>query len=218
MEFIKYPRTPHLPWSPGKTNDDRVASQECIEQLSDGRELVVTEKMDGGNLTFYKGAFHGRSLDSGTHAWDTRARALWAEVQDSIPEDWRISGESMWARRSIAYENLPSIFLVFHIWDEFNNALSWDSVKEYSELLDLVTVPEIYRGHDFDDAIEAWSKAHNSETSEGFVVRTAGSFSYEDFSLNVAKFVREDHIQTRADWRYRDDFAVNSFQNDRKGD
>jgi hypothetical protein len=44
----KYPRTFHLPDSPGATADDKI--QHDLSWL-DG-ELVVTEKLDGGNLTF----------------------------------------------------------------------------------------------------------------------------------------------------------------------
>jgi hypothetical protein len=45
-KYIKYPRTLHLPWSPGLTNDDRqLKSTEHFE----GREVVVTVKMDGEN-------------------------------------------------------------------------------------------------------------------------------------------------------------------------
>lgn len=47
----KYPRTAHLPFSPGATNDDRIMSAADFERLLAMPEFVVTEKMDGGNLT-----------------------------------------------------------------------------------------------------------------------------------------------------------------------
>ena len=100
----KYPRTLHLPDSPGATNDDRV--QRDLSWL-DG-ELVVTEKLDGGNLTFTRDAMYARSPDSGTQPWDRPAKALWAMTAYRIPDDWRVCGESMWARRSIAYAD-PSV-------------------------------------------------------------------------------------------------------------
>ena len=40
---VKYPRTMHLPWSPGLQNDDRVIKS--LDRLI-GRTVVVTEKMD----------------------------------------------------------------------------------------------------------------------------------------------------------------------------
>ena len=45
--LVKYPRTWHLPWSEGKTKDDRTLS-DCKQ--FEGREVVVTEKMDGETL------------------------------------------------------------------------------------------------------------------------------------------------------------------------
>lgn len=46
----KYPRTPHLPWSPGATKDD----VRCINtEIFTGKRVVITEKMDGENTTLY---------------------------------------------------------------------------------------------------------------------------------------------------------------------
>lgn len=212
-ELYKYPRTPHLPFSPGATSDDKYASKETIEFLKSGIELVCTEKMDGGNLTMYNDAFHGRSLTSGTHAWDTAAKAVWARIHHNIPEGWRISGESMYARRSVAYDSLPGVFIVFGIWNENNCLISWDETEEWCDLFGLPHVPVIYRGTDYNEAVEAWFKKHNSDSSEGFVVRNADSFHYNDFSKNISKWVRADHVRTAANWRHRSDFAVNTFKN-----
>jgi hypothetical protein len=40
-DLVKYPRTMHLPWSPGLQNDDRVI--ESLDGLI-GQEVVVTDK------------------------------------------------------------------------------------------------------------------------------------------------------------------------------
>lgn len=210
-KMYKYPRTPHLPFSPGATSDDKHASKETIEFLKSGIELVVSEKMDGGNLTFGSDFFHARSLSSGTHAWDTAAKSLWAEIHSEIPEGWRISGESMYARRSVAYDNLPGPFIVFGIWNDKNHLIAWSEMEEWCDLLGLPHAPVIYRGTDYNEAVGTWGRKYNSDTSEGFVVRNAGSFAYEDFSKNIVKFVRKDHVRTSADWRHRSDFAVNTF-------
>lgn len=207
----KYPRTPHIPSSPGATSDDKWATPKALANLTDGKEIVVSEKLDGGNLTWYRDYFHGRSLDSGTRAWDQQARALWAQKRFDIPEGWRVSGESLYARRSVAYDNLPGLYMVFGIWDDTNTLLSWDDMVEWCEMLDLPHVPLLYRGNDFDEAVNAWFQQRDEETSEGFVLRNAGRIAYDDFSMNVAKWVRAGHVRTRADWRYRDDFEVNTF-------
>ncbi len=207
----KYPRTPHLPQSEGMTDDDKMASSETLAHLQSGVELVVTEKMDGGNITMYRDAFHGRSLDSGTHPWDTRARALWASVRHLIPEGWRVSGESMQARRSVSYDLLPGVYIVFGVWDETNTLLSWDDMVYAAESMGLPVVPLLYRGTDYKEAVTAWSKQRDAETSEGYVMRDAGSIPYDMFDKRIAKMVRANHVRTRADWRHRDDFAENTF-------
>lgn len=209
--LYSYPRTPHLDFSPGATSDDKHASKETLDYLKSGIELVTSIKMDGGNISLYPDYFHARSLDSGTHAWDTLAKQIWSRIRFDIPAGWRVSGESMYARRSVAYENLESPIYIIGIWNEQNNLLSWDDTVEWAGLLGLPTVTPIYRGTDYDEAVTAWSKNFNTETSEGFVVRDAGEIAYDQFSSRVAKWVRANHVQTRADWRHRDDFAVNTF-------
>ena len=149
----KYPRTFHLPDSPGATADDRI--QPDLSWL-DG-ELVVTEKLDGGNLTFTRDAMYGRSPDSGTQPWDRPAKALWAMTAYQIPDDWRVCGESMWARRSIAYSDLPGVFIVFGIWDETDTLLGWDDTVDWARRLELPVVPVLYRGGSLSEARAAWA-------------------------------------------------------------
>lgn len=207
----KYPRTPHLPFSPGATSDDKWASPETLDYLQSGIDLAVSEKMDGGNISMMRDYFYGRSLDSGVHAWDTHAKQLHARIAHEIPDRWRISGESMYARRSVSYEDLPGVYMVFAIWDETNTMLSWDEMVEYAGMLDLPVVPLLYRGNSYKDAVKVWESTTNDEVSEGFVVRDAGRIPYLEFDQRVVKWVRQNHVRTRADWRHRDDFAVNTF-------
>lgn len=207
--IAKYPRTPHFPFSPGATSDDKYASAKTIAYLSSGIELISTEKMDGSNYNMMRDISYARSLDSGTHSWDTQAKAMWANIRWDIPEGWRISGESLQARRSVGYDNLEAFFLVFGIWDETNTLLDWDSTIEFSELLGLKTAPLLYRGTDYKQAVTAWSKQKDTTVSEGFVVRSAGRIHYDEFNGNFAKWVRPNHVTTSASWRGRDDWAVN---------
>ena len=63
-ELVKYPRTPHLPWSEGAAEDDIVSSD---ADMFTGMEVVVTEKLDGENTTMTSEKVHARSLDSRDH-------------------------------------------------------------------------------------------------------------------------------------------------------
>ena len=49
----KYPKTPHLPFSPGINSDDiTLDSKHCNQFLN--KEIVITEKLDGGNCQLYQ--------------------------------------------------------------------------------------------------------------------------------------------------------------------
>ena len=41
----KYPRTYHLPWSPGTTSDDKKLSGDWFDMYK-GKEIIITEKLD----------------------------------------------------------------------------------------------------------------------------------------------------------------------------
>ncbi len=202
-----YPRTLHLPDSPGATGDDHV--QHDLSWL-DG-ELVVTEKMDGGALTFTRDTVYARSPGSGTHPWDVPAKALWAMTAYRIPDQWRVCGASMWARRSIAYTDLPGVFLVFGIWDETDTLLGWDDTVDWAERLELPVVPVLYRGVGLSEARAAWSRRRDAATSQGFVVRSAGRIAAADFTHQLLAWVRPGDVRPGTVGRGGDDFVLNEF-------
>lgn len=211
-ELVKYPRTPHLPFSAGVTSDDKIVDPKIYSVLQDNPEFIVTEKMDGGNLTMTNKHFFARSLDSGVSPWDTAVKRIHSEVAYNIPPGYRINGESLFARRSMGYDNLQSFFLVFGVVNEDNVFLSWEETEEWATLLGLTTVPTLYRGSSFKEALSAWKGSGKTpEDSEGFVLRNSGSFAYSEFGRNVVKYVRANHVQTAANWRNRDDFDLNSL-------
>lgn len=196
---IKYPRTYHLPWSPGGTNDDR-RLVDCAH--FEGKKVVVTEKMDGENTTLYSFGLHARSVSSADHPSRAWIKAMHGSIAHEIPEGWRICGENLYAKHSIGYANLPTYFLVFSIWNEANVCLPWSETVEWSALLGLRTVPVVWEGVWSEKAVRgAWEAYKGSdEVAEGYVVRLADSFSYDDFGTAVAKWVRPHHVQTDDHW------------------
>jgi len=213
-EHLKYPRTSHLPFSPGATSDDKWISKDGLSFLqNDANELIVTEKMDGSNFTMTHSTCFGRSVDANSNHWDNYAKQIWASFHTEIPEGWRITGENMYARKSVSYNDLPGVFIVFGIWDENDTLLSWDDMNEYTDMLSLPVVSLLYRGHSFSEAVSAWDQSHNEEVSEGYVVRSSEAILANDFSQRVAKYVRKNHVRTSDDWRRRDDYELNTFIN-----
>ena len=211
-EEIKYPRTPHLPGSSGKTDDDLSMRQMSFVHLSRLGDYVVTEKMDGGNLTMTRDHFFARSLDSGTHHWDTFARRIWAELRWNIPVGWRVVGESLFARRSVAYDGLSSYFQVFAIFDENNVIIDWDRTECYAALWGFTLVPVLYRGPDFKRARAVWSEVCEAFTSEGYVIRYAGDIQNgPELYSKRGKWVRPNHVNTPDNWRHRTDYEKNGL-------
>jgi hypothetical protein len=191
----KYPRTPHLPWSPGGTDDDVRGNLDLR-----GLEVVVTEKMDGENTTMYRDHIHARSLDSSYHPSRTWVTNLWGSIKHEIPEGWRICGENLQAVHSIAYDNLDSYFMVFGIYER-GWCFSWDETADWAELFNLSVVPVLFRG--VYENFEKWAADYIlPDKSEGYVVRLADAFSTDDFHQKVAKYVRADHVQTDDHWSY----------------
>lgn len=207
--YVKYPRTHHLPWSPGLTDDDRMLkSTEHFE----GRRVIVTAKMDGENTSMYREHIHARSIDSRggeDRAW---VKNFWASICYEIPEDWRICGENLWAEHSIHYTGLESYFYGFSVWNERNVCLSWDDTTEYFSLLGITPVPVLYDGIWEEGKVRAIEKDLVWERDEGYIVRLADAFPYADFKKSLAKFVRKGHVQTAKHWRQGRAFIPNELK------
>jgi hypothetical protein len=198
MTRIKYPRTPHLPWSAGATSDDKTLSS---TDHFEGKQVVISEKCDGENFSLYRDYMHARSTTYSPHPSRDWIKKFHAQIRHEIPEGWRICGENLFAKHSIHYRNLHSYFYAFSIWTDQNVALDWDETIEYCELLGIRTVPLIYRGIFREDKTRRiLSKTVPFEAIEGYVIRLASSFTFEDFSTSVAKYVRANHVQTDEHW------------------
>jgi hypothetical protein len=194
--WIKYPRTPHLPWSPGVDDDDIVTGSEHFE----GNVVVVTEKFDGENTTMYRDHIHARSLDSQHHVSRDWVKSFWGERKYEIPEGWRVCGENVYAQHSIRYENLESYFLGFSIWTDQNKCLSWPETLEWFELLGITPVRTFFLDVYNEEVIKSLYDPRWYSFVEGYVVRNVDGFAYSEFVKNIAKYVRKNHITTTEHW------------------
>lgn len=192
---VKYPRTYHLPFSPGATSDDRIMDSYYWLQ---GYQVVITEKMDGENTTLYSSGLHARSLDYEPHPSRDRVKALWAEIAHDIPDGMRICGENLYATHSIHYDNLHSYFQVFGVWDGLH-CLPWNETMEWAELLGLKTVPILYVG-EWNEQVVMDLALGLGKNSEGLVVRRTDFIHMKEWKFRVGKYVRENHVQTHGHW------------------
>ena len=174
------------------------------DRLFNNCRVVVTEKLDGENTSLYAKGIHARSLDSRHHPSRAWVKALQASIGNDIPRGWRICGENVYARHSIAYENLTSYFYLFSIWNQDNYCLSWEDTQEWAEILDLELPAVVYEGLWDINKIKAIANNLNEDVCEGFVVRKIEQFHYRHFAENVAKWVRPNHVQTDEHWMYKD--------------
>ena len=200
IDYVKYPRTYHLPWSFGKNDDDK--NHTSYKQW-ESKEVVVTIKMDGENTTMYNRYIHTRSIDGRNHVSRSWVKNFYFNnILGEIPDGYRLCGENLYAKHSIAYENLDSYFYGFSIWDNKNFCLDWDTNSEWFKLLGVRPVDTLYRGVFNLDKISKLHKSLDFNKHEGYVLRTVDGFYYKDFSRLVGKFVRPHHIQTIKHWMH----------------
>lgn len=198
----KYPRTPHLETSPGFTPDDEVGGHELA-----GKIVVAMIKYDGENTTMARDICHARSLDSAPHESRDWVRAYWNNfIRYGFlaihPHIDRICGENLFARHSIAYDDLASYFYGFSAWTLDNVCLSHRETEQLFRAAEIY-MPEVFYVGPFNPALIHEAFVPYAERHEGYVVRNADSFHYDDFSKNVAKWVRENHVQTDDHWMHK---------------
>jgi hypothetical protein len=206
----KYPRSFHLPWSPGGTRDDK--RMETIAGLIDV-EIVVTEKLDGSNLAMTRESVFARSHSGPpghpSFAW---AKALHAQVRGQIDSGITLFGEYCFAVHSIEYQNLPGYFFLFGVReDETGFWWDWDMVEEHARALGVKTPPLLFRGlvrteielRQLTERLARGPSEYGPDR-EGIVVRVAAAFTSSEFAEKLGKHVRADHITTSEHWMFQE--------------
>ena len=196
---FKYPRTLHVPWSRGVTDDDEV--HDDVDALFAGQRVVITEKLDGESTSLYADGMHARSPDARPHPSQAWVRNLHGRIAHNIPAGWRVVGENVYARHSIAYEALPSYFFVFSVWNGDNVCLPWGETCEWALLLGLETVPVLYEGWWDASAAHTFDEEHRKRPFEGYVIRDAFAYGYAEHATHSAKYVAS-RPTTSEHWRY----------------
>jgi hypothetical protein len=172
------------------------------------REVVITEKLDGSNTCFTKDFCFGRSHTTPTNnPWDVKVRELHSILRHSISDGMWLFGEGMEAIHSITYSNLTSVFYLFNIRYD-NKWLSCQEIEDYAYILDIPTVPVLYRGiftseKELKDTIINLAEQPSalSGEREGVVIRVADEFDDQMFPVYVQKYVRSNHVRTDEHWQ-----------------
>lgn len=102
-----------------------------------------------------------------------------------------IAGELLTWRKSIAYDNLSSEYMIFGAM-KGNRCLAWDDVCEIADIVGLPTVRVMSGTGNVSDVIKE-AKKQMDTSIEGFVIRPTGEFQLPHYTENVAKFVGSHH-------------------------
>ena len=201
----KYPRTPYWPWSPAIGRGEAAFAN---PGRLVGEEVVVTEKLDGGNTLLHRGKVYLRSVSA-------PARAKWIAMvkkhhawKVTEPDVW-LYGEDIYGVHSIEYGPVAeqATFYAFALRDANGTFAAFADVEEYARPRDIPVVPVLFRGRfqSADSLAKFIAQAHQEPSvlggaREGVVIRLARAFPAAEFQNSICKSVRAGHVQTDEHW------------------
>jgi len=203
----KYCRTSHWPESETVHEDDFLS--DYANEFVD-KEIVITEKLDGGCTTLFNGEVYARSTGMPSHdGWMAMVRKHHSWKTHQFP-NIAFYGEDLFGVHSISYNALleDETYYLFAV-REGDTFVSWNDVVMYANMLHVKTVPVIFRGI-MENTIELtkFMQAQRKTPSalgpekEGFIIRHPEKFNAADFEKHVVKYVRKNHVQTKdKHWR-----------------
>ncbi len=201
----KYPSTPYWPWSPTLGRGDAVHAN---PERFVGEEVVVTEKLDGGNTLVHAGEVYGRSVSTPSDGkWMAMVKKhhAWKVTEPEV----YLYGEDIYGVHSIVYEPVAEhgTFHAFALRSGNGRFGSFAGVEEYVDRLGIPVVPVLFRGRfrSVADIRSFVDRTHREPSSlggerEGVVLRLARGFPAAEFPDNVCKSVRIGHVQTDEHW------------------
>ena len=204
----RYPRTPYWPDSPTKARDgDTLSDPERFV----GREVVVTEKLDGSNTLLHQGDVYARSVSAPAVAkWlgMVRKHDAWKVTEPEV----FLYGEEIYGVHSIEYDPVPEdrTFYAFALRFGHGSFGSFREMAQFAKSRAIPVVPVLFEGT-FDSVRQVRdfvSEAHRQPSAlggerEGVVLRLTAGFPATDFSRNVCKSVRVGHVQSDEHWSKR---------------
>ena len=189
MDHIKYPKIKHLPGSKMSRGDKRL-SEEALDFLRQS-PVQISEKVDGAIVAIgvenempqlFK---RGGAVTNNEHEQFAEFKA-WSYCNMhriiNIPDGWRIYGEWLSVKHTVAYDKLPDYFIAFDILTE-NGFLPCSQVEEY--LLQWgFNIPIVYNV--------------TLDEIENFVTSTLSAYSTTDIMEGVV--VRDSESKVRGKW------------------
>lgn len=160
-----YPRVRHIPWKPNASRDDLACELHECQMIFSQPRTEVTEKVDGSNvgIAFYEGEpiirNHNHVMRKG-YSKETPAKQQFATIfnwfYENKPMFERLNeiggpvgvyGEWMVAQHGLEYDNLPSLFIAFDLYDyEMRDFVAADIARDILTQAGFTMVPLLYSG------------------------------------------------------------------------
>jgi hypothetical protein len=221
---IKYPHTPYLTFSPNADEKDVAESGYMDLKNLLNKPLYFTIKMDGSNVVLTKDYIAARNGYDATHTSYDMLKAIHARIKHEIPDDLMIFGEWLYARHSIHYTDTLKVHDLLQVFGMYNkkthmwlsipemNSICAEFVKKYGVLYGVLK-PEKYNyintllhskvfttEKELRSTIIQYGNDVIKQGHEGIVVRNLCAFHYGNWNENIAKYVRDNHVQTDDHW------------------
>lgn len=188
MERIKkYPRTPHLKGSAVQSGDEDLNNLDFCALF--GKNIVIEEKVDGANVgvSFSENGqmllqSRGHYLTGGYRERHYDLFKKWAynavnDLFERLGVRYVMYGEWLYAKHKIYYDNLPSYFLEFDIFDkETNLFLSTEKRRELLRDSGVFSVPVLAEGvfNNKEDILKYLTKSlYSTENARANLIETA---------------------------------------------
>jgi len=174
--------------------------------------LIITEKMDGGNVCLERDNCFARSHSQPpTHRSYDAFKGLHARIKHKIPAGTQLFGEWLYAKHSIQYNDLPNYLMLFGYRNKKTGRWSnWEEVETTAEFLGINTTPVLVKSFVRSELqlLELTNKQACSPSiygkREGIVVRHRGGFADEDFAKCLGKWVRAGHVDDKGfHWKFK---------------
>ena len=212
-EFIhKFPRTRHIFNVGGATVDDRILDTGECDTFMKEDDVFIAEKVDGAQLGIsidenYKIMIQNRShyVNSKSHSqfekldkWVIDHKEALFQILD---QDTILFGEWLYAKHSIAYNNLPDYFMAFDLYNKKKKLFyNRDKLVEALKDTNVHYVREMYRGKIKDKNHLLKMIEQNSDYTDGRVEGIYLKIFENDYVKARCKLVRNDFICGNEHW------------------
>lgn len=211
----EFPRTQHVPWKPNATADDLIASDRDAQPILASDKVSVTEKVDGANcgMVLFEDEplirNHTHILRKGFHKetpakmqfasvwnWFYKNRFLFQKLE-TLAGPVAVYGEWMIAQHGLEYDQLPSLFITYDLYDyEHQQFIASQVARPMLAAAGFAVVPELFFGKlDSLEQLEEFSNQPSPFTTKGNREGVYVKISDDRWVTHRFKLIRAGFVQ-----------------------